>query len=208
MGENAPAAEQTMKTEKAEVADSSCGDPLFPSSTAPAATPISAIAPAAAACTCAGDSRLKQGYPLCCVEDSVSCLTLAALNSIGAMHGSVNISACLQGNQERHLARHQLHCLQGKSGGMCRVCELQAATEMLIVLQKQGSHLVGAEMALGSDAAGVHAGDDGLEALRPSLPMRVECLTKFVVRHVGWQVQEACPPSHCSHPHLHNSRIQ
>ena len=46
-----PAAEQTMKTENAEVTDSSCGDaPAMPS--APDASPIRPIAPAAAACTC------------------------------------------------------------------------------------------------------------------------------------------------------------
>ena len=58
----APAAEHTMKTEKAEVAESSWGDPLFASSIAPAATPASAIAPAAAACTCMHTTSCNSPY--------------------------------------------------------------------------------------------------------------------------------------------------
>lgn len=47
-----PAAEQTMKTENADVADSSWTEPCCISSAAPVARPMAAMAPAAAACTC------------------------------------------------------------------------------------------------------------------------------------------------------------
>ena len=63
-------------------------------------------------------------------------------------------------------------------------------------------HLVWAEMALRSNATGVQPRHNSLEALWPPLPMRIKGLAKFVVSHVGRQVQEACPPPHCPHSHL------
>lgn len=72
-------------------------------------------------------------------------------------------------------------------------------------MQKYKPDLMGAEVAFGGNATGVHARNDGLEPLRAPLPVRIEGLTEFVVRHVGRQVQKARPPPHCPHPHLRSN---
>jgi hypothetical protein len=49
-------------------------------------------------------------------------------------------------------------------------------------------------VALGRDAARVHAAHDGLEALRPALAVRVERLAEGIIGHIGRQVQQPRAP--------------
>ena len=80
-------------------------------------------------------------------------------------------------------------------------------------LQNQGDwqswgefYLVGTVVPLSSNAGWVHARDDGLEALRTALTMRIELLAKAVVGHVRWQEDQPCSPPERLKPDLQAAR--